>query len=433
MKWDKSRELWERSKQSLAGGISSLAREDDNPFPLFFDRGEGSRIVDVDGNEYIDYMLGFGPMVFGHSPDFILEAVAEASSQAQMLGAQHELEIEVSELVQSMVPSAERVRFAGSGTEAVQLALRAARAFTGRTKFIMFEGMYHGWVDSVAFAASPESAHAGHEGILPPAPQSQGIAPGSEHDVIMLPWNDTEILRDTVRSQGDQIAAIITEPIMCNCQCVLPGSGYIEEMRRLCDEQGIVLVFDEVITGFRVARGGAQELLGITPDLSTFAKALAAGYPIGMVTGREELMSAIGDGSVRHGGTGNSNVMSMAAAKAALTRLADDDGRALREMQSVGRELMSGLESLGRRHEQRLLVQGQGSVFGLAFTQADEITNYRDQVRLADHDKYRRFRRGMLENGVRFRRDGGWFMSTAHSDEDVSATLEAADRVLADL
>ena len=220
---------------------------------------------------------------------------------------------------------------------------------------------------------------------------------------------------------------------MCNCQCVFPKEGYLEEMRRLCDEQGIVLIFDEVITGFRVANGGAQELLGITPDLATFAKALAAGYPIGMVAGREELMSAIGDGSVRHGGTGNSNVMSMAAARAALTRLAQDDGELLRGVQATGRSLMAGLESLGRRHEQRLLAQGPGSAFGLAFTHADEITGYRDQVRLADHEKYRRFRRGMLENGVRFRADGGWFLSSAHSAGDVSATLEAADRVLADL
>ncbi len=433
MKWDKSRELWERSQRSLAGGISSLARADDNPFPLFFDRGEGSRLFDVDGNEYIDYLLGFGPLIFGHSPGFILDAVREASGKAQMLGAQHELEIEVSELVQSMVPCAERVRFAGSGTEAVQLALRAARAYTGRAKFVMFEGMYHGWMDSVAFAASRDAAQAGQEGILPPSVQSEGIAPGVERDVIMLPWNDAEILRDTLRTQGEEIAAVITEPIMCNCQCVFPKEGYIEEMRRLCDEQGIVLVFDEVITGFRVANGGAQELLGITPDLSTFAKSLAAGYPIGMVAGREEPMSAVGDGSVRHGGTGNSNVMSMAAAKAALTRLAQDEGEALRRVQSTGRSLMAGLESLGRRHEHRLIVQGPGSVFGVAFTEADEITGYRDQVRLADHDKYRRFRRGMLENGVRFRADGGWFLSSAHSAEDVAATLDAADRVLSEL
>ncbi len=433
MKWDKSRELWERSRRSLAGGISSLARADDNPFPLFFDRGEGSRLFDVDGNEYIDYLLGFGPLIFGHSPDFILEAVAEASVRAQMLGAQHELEIEVSELVQSMVPCAERVRFAGSGTEAVQLAIRTARAFTGRSKIVMFEGMYHGWMDGVAFAASPDAAKAGLEGILPPAPQSEGLAPGAQHDVIMLPWNDADILRDTINEQGDQIAAVITEPIMCNCQCVFPRAGYVEEMRRLCDERGIVLIFDEVITGFRVARGGAQELLGVAPDLSTFAKALAAGYPIGMVAGREELMSSIGDGTVRHGGTGNSNVMSMAAAKATLTRLAENDGEALRGVQFAGRSLMAGLESLGRRHEQRLLVQGPGPVFGLAFTEADEITDYRDQARLADHDKYRRFRRGMLENGVRFRGDGGWFMSSAHTAEDVAATLDAADRVLADL
>ena len=433
MKWTKSRELWERSRRSLAGGISSLARADDNPFPLFFDRGEGSKLFDVDGNEYIDYLLGFGPLIFGHSPDFILEAVADASGKVQMLGAQHELEIEVSELVQSMVPCAERVRFAGSGTEAVQLALRAARAFTGRPKIIMFEGMYHGWMDSVAFAAAPEVSQVGFEGSLPPAAQSDGLAPGAQHDVIMLPWNDADVLHDIVRKQGDEIAAIITEPIMCNCQCVFPRAGYIQEMRRLCDEQGIVLIFDEVITGFRVASGGAQEVLGVIPDLATFAKALAAGYPIGMVAGREELMAPIGDGTVRHGGTGNSNVISMAAAKAALTRVAENEGAVLRDMQSIGRSLMDGLESLGRRHEQRLLVQGPGPMFGLAFTQADEIMDYRDQVRLADHDKYRRFRRGMLENGIRFRSDGGWFLSSAHSAGDVAATLDAADRVLAEL
>ena len=433
MKWDKSRELWERSKRSLAGGVSSQARAGDDPVPLFFERGEGARLFDVDGNEYIDYLLARGPMIFGHSPGFIVDAVAEASAQGQMFGAQHELEIEVSELVQSMVPSADLVRFATSGTEVVQVALRVARAHTGRSKFIKFEGMYHGWMDSVTFSHAPPLDQVGSREQPIPVVQSQGTAPGAVDDIIVLPWNDLDVLRGTIERHGDDIAAVLTEPIMCNCHCILPKPGYMEEMRRLCDERGIVLIYDEVITGFRVSKGGAQEFLGITPDLSTFAKAMAGGYPIAMVAGKEELMSLVADGSVFHGGTANSNLMSMAAAKAALTKLSEDDGAVYRQIHATGQAIMGGLRSLGVKHEVPLLVQGVGPVFALAFTDADDITDYRSHASLADHDKYRRFRRGMLENGVRLNGGGGWFVSAAHTEEDVRQTLEAADRVLENL
>lgn len=431
MKLDKSRDLWKRSKNSLAGGVSSHVRLDDDPFPLFFERAAGSKLIDVDGNEYIDYMLAHGPTILGHRPAFLIDVVREATELGQIFGAQHELEVEVSEMVQKLVPSAELVRFTASGTEAVQVALRVARAFTGRSKFIKFEGMYHGWLDSVSYSIFPPLDKVGAKDRPEAFPFTEGLPKGNQENIVVLPWNDADVLRETIEREAGDIAAIITEPIMCNCNCIVPKAGYMEEMRQLCDEHGIVLIFDEVITGFRFAPGGAQELLDITPDLSTFAKALGGGYPIAMLAGKKEHMSLLADGTAYHGGTMNSNVISMAASKAVLLELTKNDNAAYTRLYATGQALMEGFRTLASKHEVPMLVQGAGPVFALAFTDAAEITDYRSQASLADHDKYRRFRRGMLEQGVRMKGSGVWFVSTAHSDQDVRKTLDAADAVLA--
>jgi glutamate-1-semialdehyde 2,1-aminomutase len=432
MGFDKSRELHERSKKSLAGGVSSNIRLTEQPVPLFFERGEGAHLYDVDGNDYVDYVLGQGPNIFGHSPRFLHDAAIEAMKIGVTFAGQHRLEIEVSEKIQKLVPSAELVRYASSGTEVVQAALRVARAHTGRTKFIRFEGHYHGWVDSVSYSTAPPLEAAGPYDAPVPVPMSAGMAPGTADDNIVLPWNDIDVLRKAVEKHGNEVAAIITEPVLCNTNCIMPKEGYLEEMRRLCDERGIVMILDEVITGFRLAQGGAQELLGITPDLSTFAKAMAGGFPIAMLAGKREIMEQIADAKVLHGGTVNSNVLSMAATNAALDKLMADDGAAIKRLYSTGLKLMDGLKDLARKHELDVLIQGPGPAFAVSFTR-HEIHDYRSHAANADHEMYARFVRGMMDRGVRLPGRGIWFVSTAHTDEDIRRTLDAADEVFATL
>ena len=433
MNLGKSQGLYERSKRSLAGGVSSNVRLGEHPVPLFFDHGKGSHLYDVDGNEYIDYVLGQGPDIFGHSPEFLNQAVTEGLSRGLTFAGQHQLEIDVSEAIQRIVPSADLVRYASSGTEVVQAGLRVARAFTRRPKFIKFEGQYHGWVDSVLYSTAPDLGAAGPPEAPTPVPMSLGMAPSTADDIVVLPWNDVVALRGALERHRGEVAAIITEPVMCNANCIMPMPGYLEEMRRLCDEHGVLLIFDEVITGFRLALGGAQELLGVTPDLSTFAKAMAGGFPISMLAGREDVMSMIGDGSVMHGGTVNSNVMSMSAASAALAHLEAGDAAAIKRLYSTGTALIEGLRDLASKHEVALLVQGPGPVFALAFTEAQEIYDYRSHKQNADEEAYARFCQGMLHRGIRLTGRGVWFVSTAHSESDVAQTLAAADETLASL
>ena len=433
MKHDRSKELYERSKLSLAGGVSSNIRLAERPVPLFFERGEGAHLFDVDGNRYVDYVLGQGPDIFGHAPDFLNDAVTESLRKGQTFGGQHELEISVSEKVKAAVPSADLVRFASSGTEVVQAALRVARAYTGRPKFIKFEGQYHGWTDTVLYSTAPSLEDAGPLDAPNAVPMTAGMAPGAADDIILLPWNDIDVLTHAIDRHQGEIAAIITEPIMCNTNCIMPEPGYLEEMRRLCDERDIVLIFDEVITGFRLAVGGAQETLGVTPDLSTFAKAMAGGFPIAMLAGRQPLMEMIADGTVMHGGTVNSNIMSMAAADASLDKLTANDGEAFDTLYRNGRSLMAGLRGLATRHELDILLQGPGPVFAMAFTSASEITDYRSHRMNADEEKYAEFNQRMLDQGVRLTARGVWFVSTAHTEQDIEDTLAAADEVLGSL
>ena len=433
MRFDKSRELFERSKLSLAGGVSSMARMPETPVPLFFERGKGSKLYDVDGNEFIDYVLAFGPEIFGYSPDFLLEAVGRALQKGQHFAGQHELEITVSEMVQTIVPCAGLVRYASSGTEIDQAAIRLARGHTGKTKIIKFEGHYHGWGDSVHYSVQPPLDKAGPVSAPVPVPVSAGISRATAQEIIVLSWNDIDILRQALDRHGDDVAAIITEPINCNTSHITPKPGYLEGMKTLCDEHRVVLIFDEVITGFRVALGGAQEYFGVTPDLATYAKAVGGGFTLAMMAGKEEIMSQLVDGTVVHSGTLNSNPISMAAAEASLRKLSENDGAVYRHLYATGRQLMDGLRGIAAKHEQPLLIQGPGPTFSVIFTEAEEITDYRSHVRNVDREKYARFRLGMLERGVRLVHNGWWLVSTAHSQEDVVKTLAAADEAMASL
>ena len=286
--FSKSKALMDRAAKSLAGGVSSHFRVFGQPHPLAFEHSKGAFITDVDGNRYLDFVLSQGPMILGHSHPALLRSVADASEKGLLFAGQHALEIEAAERICQLVPCAELIRFSLSGSEADQAALRLARAVTGRKKFIKFEGHYHGWLDSTAISVNPPLDKAGPREAPHAVPWTDGQVSSVLDEVIVLPWNDLPLLENVVNTRADEVAAIITEPIMCNTSCVVPRQGYLEGIRDLCDRHGIVLIFDEVITGFRVSAGGAQEYLKVTPDLATFGKACAGGYAVSILAGKRK-------------------------------------------------------------------------------------------------------------------------------------------------
>jgi glutamate-1-semialdehyde 2,1-aminomutase len=306
---------YDEACQVLAGGVSSNFRMGGQPAPLFFERAEGPYLYDVDGNRYVDYVLGMGPCILGHAPREVVDAVATTLNLGQLYAGQHRLEVDLARKVQEMVPCAELVRFAGSGSEVVQAAFRLARAYTGRSKIVRFEGHYHGWIDTALISPRATEEELGSYEAPNTVPGSRGQVRSALEDLIVLPWNDLEVLRRTLERHAGEIAGVIMEPILCNTGVILPRPGYLEGVRDLTARLGIVLIFDEVITGFRVALGGAQARLGVTPDLATYAKAIANGFPLAAVAGRREIMDLLNQGVV-HGGTYNASPATAAAAAA---------------------------------------------------------------------------------------------------------------------
>jgi glutamate-1-semialdehyde 2,1-aminomutase len=423
--------MFERSRQSLAGGVSSNVRAGKQPPPLFFERGQGSTIYDVDGHKYVDFVLGQGPLILGHSPAPVLEAVRKTLVKGQLYAGQHEIEIMLSEKLQELIPCAELVRYSNSGSEIVQAALRLARAYTGREKVIKFEGHYHGWFDNVLISVHPPLASAGPYECPHAVPGTTGQAKSALSDVIVLPWNDLEVLEGTVNKNKGEIAAVIMEPIMCNTGCILPQEGYLEGVQEICRRKGIVLIFDEIITGFRVGLSGAQGYFGVTPDLATFGKAMAGGLPVSCLAGKRELMELIAQGKVNHSGTFNSNVMAMAAALATISEL--EKNRAYERLCELGTRLMQGLRELAEEAGIGIHIEGPGPMFHLAFTDGGSFHDYRTFAEHNDMDRCHRFVEVLLDEGVRVIGRGMWYLSTAHTDEDVEFTLGAVKSALQEM
>ena len=323
MNHKRSARLFDKAKELIAGGVSSQIRVNEPAdTPLFFTHAKGSKMWDTDGNEYIDYIQGMGPNLFGHSPDFINKQVSQDMENGYVFAAQFEQELEVAEMVLEMIPMEDAtVRFASSGTEIDQLLLRTMRGFTGRKKILKFEGHYHGWMDSVNWSVHPSIAKAGPEDSPVPVGESSGMDQATAEGLVICQWNDAKLLEKAFKKHGPEIAGVIMEPILANTNCILPNSEFLDAVQKLCKKNGSLLAFDEVITGFRIAKGGAQEYLGVTPDLATYAKSMAGGFPIAMIAGRREVMDLIGDGTVYHGGSFNSNVMSISATYASLKHI----------------------------------------------------------------------------------------------------------------
>lgn len=423
MNYARSIAFFERARQVVAGGINSNVRAASRPVPLFYREGRGARLVDVDGNEYIDYCLGQGPLLLGHSHPRVLDAVRRQLERGQLYAGQHELEILVAEKLRQHIPCAELVRFSNSGSEAVHIALRVARAFTGRTKIIKFEGHYHGWFDNILVSVNPETLD--HQ----PVRESRGQTESVLDEVIVLPWNDASRLQEVLATSAPHIAAVIMEPIMCNTGCILPESGYLEAVRDLCTRYGVLLIFDEIITGFRLGLGGAQAFFGVTPDLAVFGKALGSGFPISCLAGKQALMEGIANFSVVHAGTYNANPVSLAAAWATLEELEQNGETHYRTLFTLGEKLMRGIAEIAERKGRRVVIQGLGPMFHVAFTRRSRIRDareYRD-VETAD---YAAFAYRLQERGIRVIPRGIWYLSTAHTEDDIAQTLESVAAAL---
>ncbi|HOU29609.1 MAG TPA: glutamate-1-semialdehyde 2,1-aminomutase, partial [Thermoleophilia bacterium] len=423
LQWAKrSKELFDAAAEIIPGGAGSSARTVKfgwEPYPPFIAQGSGSRLRDVDGHEYIDYLLGLGPMILGHRHPVVTRAVCDAVSElGTCFGLPYELEIEAARKVVDAVPSVEMVRFTNSGSEAVGTAVRLARAYTGRRLLVRFEGHYHGWQDVVYWSNHVDPAAAGPADHPRPVPAGPGVPLELADTLEVLTWNDPESFQRLMDERGDEVAAVITEPAVFNTGCILPEPGYLELLRAETKKHGALLIFDEVITGFRFCRGGGQEWFNVMPDLTTMAKGLGGGFPVAAIGGTREVMSMIAEGRYSHSGTYNANVVQCAAVSATMDLLDDPDWYA--RQRALGDRLAQGLRDLAAENGLPVRIEGLGTVFQVWFTD-HPIRNWRDAEKYADVKMFARWYQEMLLRGVLFHPSQyeNLFVSMVHTDADI--------------
>ena len=426
--FDQSKKRLADFAKYLPGGVNSNFRLGMSPTPLVFERAEGPYLYDVDGNRLIDYYLGMGPMILGHNPEPVLNAVRAQLEHGILYAGQSDIEFEAARLFCEIVPCAEMVRFNCAGSEVVQAALRLARAATDRSIIIKFEGHYHGWLDNVLWSIAPTPDQFGHKDSPTPIPASAGQDLAAGQHIEVLPWNNLPLLTDRLR-RGD-VAGVIMEPAMCNTSAIAPAQGYLEGVRKVCSETGTVLIFDEIITGFRLAPGGAQEYFGVTPDLATFGKAIANGFPVSAFAGRADLMEQMATGGVLHGGSYNALPAAMAAVVATLNEVKRPETSNLLELQ--GKKLMTGIKDALADAGVEAQVQGFPQIFHVALGAGSPFSNYRDSL-AADKARYVNFTTVLLSHGVRALERGAWFLSAAHDDGVIDETINAVAAVAEEL
>ena len=428
----RSAKWFERAKQVLAGGISSSARSTttgDLPHPLYIARGNGSRIWDVDDNEFIDFLLSYGSVPLGHCHPSVTAAVQTQLELGTMYGTCNTVEVELAEQICAMVPCADQVRFANSGSEAISGAIRAARGYTGRTKILKFEGHYHGWVDVLAVSNRPSLADAGDAQQPKSVGHSRGIPATVVDDVVIAPWNDRAAVETILDAHAGDFAAIILEPVVANNACMMPQPGFLQWLREISSRRGILLIFDEIVTGFRLAPGGAQQAFGVVPDLAVYSKAAGGGFPLSTFAGSASVMAAIASNDVKHGGTYNGNPISAAAALITLQMLARPETQ--HALHKAGDTVIEEIHRSARDFGIVCVVQGVGSMFQVVFGLDKTPTNYRDLF-AADTKRYAAFRQSLLEQGIHANSSGlaCFFTSSAHTDEDARLAAIAVRRAM---
>jgi len=421
-------DLFSQAQQHIPGGVNSPVRafKGVGGDPLFFREGKGAWITDAEGNRYIDYIGSWGPMILGHAHPEVISAVQESVTHGLGFGAPTEIEIEMADTLCELVPSMELVRMVSSGTEATMSAIRLARGYTGRDKIVKFEGCYHGHADSLLVKAGSGALTLG-------VPSSGGVPASLAEHTLTLTYNDLDSVRECFAELGDQISCIIVEPVAGNMNCIPPAEGFLQGLREICDQSGAVLIFDEVMTGFRVSLGGAQEYYDVKPDLTTLGKVVGGGLPVGAFGGKREVMECIAPlGPVYQAGTLSGNPVAMAAGLSTLKLIQAPDFH--KKLSASANALVTGLKDRADKAGIPLAINQVGGMFGLFFTEEKEVSTF-EQVVACDQERFKKFFHGMLDEGIYLAPSSyeAGFISAAHGDAEIQATLNAAEKVFATL
>ncbi|MFD2037701.1 glutamate-1-semialdehyde 2,1-aminomutase [Belliella marina] len=428
MQISKSKALFEKAQNYIPGGVNSPVRafRAVGGEPIFIEKASGAHITDVDGNSYIELINSWGPMILGHNHPMIKDAIIKAMENGTSFGAPTSREVEIAQLITKMVPSIEKVRMVNSGTEATMSAIRVARGYTGKDKFIKMEGHYHGHGDSFLISA-------GSGAITMGAPDSPGVTKGTAKDTLLAPYNDLEAIEKLVQANKNEVAALILEPVPGNMGLVLPKAGYLEGLRKICDREGIVLIFDEVMTGFRLAKGGAQEVFGVTPDMTTLGKIIGGGMPVGAYGGKKEIMEFVSPaGPVYQAGTLSGNPIAMAAGLTMLQYL-DSHPEVYTELNGIGDKIVAGLKKSLERLGLNYTINHLGSMYSLFFTDK-EVFDF-ESAKLSDTVLFGKYFQSMLHKGVYLAPSQfeSLFLSTALTDELISQIITANEESLKEI